>query len=329
MTDGRAAGDKSMHDRLHPRPGARPRPRPGAGLLLWLVALAFADAARAQGDGYVLFLDEYLYGDFYVASLPDVDGAADAEIVPRRLRLSRGFGGTMEIGNADVAYQGSTMVFGARDTRTDDWGIYTGTIDIRRSRIAGVEALVQTPGAREEDPRFSWDGQQVVYKCDGNICIYPETRPNPVVASECELWAPSFAASGFAVSYTKRCAGDPQSDRIWYFDLLTRRETQVPNQDGGPDRFAYFLDDGRIVYSHSDPQSAASSLWVYDSGATSLLHDRTVSDDDAYPDKHDREHIVFIGWEDDGYKLFMYRQSRRDSIRLNGSGDVLGPVMFR
>jgi hypothetical protein len=305
------------------------RPLARARWLVVLAGLLGGEAALAQNDGYVLFLDEYLSGDFYVASLGDVDRSRPRSVSPRQLRLPRSYS-NLELGNGDVSYQGRRFVFGARNTTDFDWGIYEGRIDVGKRRIRNVHPLIQNAGVREEDPRYSWDGQQIVYKCNGNICIWPETRPNPVVASACELWAPAFDATGFVVSYVKRC-GPTTSDRIFEFNLLTGQETEVPNVGGGPDRFAQFLDDGRIVYSHVDLTSAPSnaSLWVYDSGTVALLHDRTGSDDDPYPDKHDRNHIAFIGWEDGGYHLFVYRRSRANSVRLTRGIGVLGPVLFR
>ena len=235
----------------------------------------------------------------------------------------------MELGNHDVSTDGRQIVFAARDTDDYDWDIFTGSIDLERRRIRKVRRIVSGADSRDEDPRFSWDGTQVVYKCSGNICVYPEfVYQNPVVPSSCELWAPSIDQSGFNISYTKRCE-EAAGDRIYQYNLITGRETMIPAGSGATDRFAYFLDDGRIVYSHISSPSSGSSLWIYDSGSVFLLHDRTVSDDDSYPDKHDRNHIAFIGWENGGYNLFMYRRDRHDSVRLTEGRPILSPVLFR
>ena len=142
--------------------------------LLAASSLVLSRTALAQSDGYVLFLDEYLTGDYYFASLWDLDGENPPQIFPRKLRLPRSLRRNIEIGNADVSPDGSTMVFAARKTSDYDWDIYYGTIDARRSRIRNVGLMVRNVGGRDEDPRFSWDGTSVVYKCSGNICIYPE-----------------------------------------------------------------------------------------------------------------------------------------------------------
>lgn len=310
--------------------------RPLIACLLLALSSLFASATAltqtGDSDGYVLFLDEYLTGQYYFAPLRGLDSANPRRIHPKKLRLPWRFRRSVEIGNADVSPDGRTIVFAARRTDDYDWDIYSGQINLRWGNVSNVTLLTGNAGQRDEDPRFSWDGNTIVYKCDGNICTYPEIMPNPIVVSWCELWAPSFAPSGFAISYTKRC-GDQESDRIWQFNLLTRAETVVANQNPGPDRFAMYMDDGRLVYSHKDSVTGDSSLWVneYMDGYVSLLHDRTRSDDDPYPDKHDRDHIAFIGWNDydEFYDLYVYRQTSRDSIRLSSGISVVGPVLFR
>lgn len=308
--------------------------------LLALAAHAVAPNAAAD-DGYVVFLSEYLSGDYYVAELGEVDGNNPRMINPRKLSLPKRFRSKVELGNHDVHANGSLMVFAARRKSNLDWDIYTGTIDLGRARISNVERIVHTVHGRDEDPRFSWDANttstRVVYKCDGNICIYP-TPPggNPVVEdSECELWAPSFDPSGKWVSYARRCDG-AASDRIWRYGLLNRVDFAVPlpEQGSGPDRFAHFLGDGDVVYSHisyDQQRRAEASLWRYSTKyeTVSLLHDRTGSDDDPYPDKHDANHVAFIGWQDGGYDLFIYRRDRNDSVQLTSGIGVLAPVLFR
>jgi len=165
---------------------------PVAHLFAAFILLFASRPALAQADGYVLYLNEYLTGDYYYAPLSAIDSESPPLVNSRQLRLPRGFRRGVELGNADVSIDGTTIVFAARSTVDLDWDIYTGTIDRFRRRIRNVQGLIQTAGGRDEDPRVSWDGASVVYKCDGNICIYPEIYPNPVVESWCELWAPSF-----------------------------------------------------------------------------------------------------------------------------------------
>jgi Tol biopolymer transport system component len=297
-----------------------------------LAVLPFSLDAYAQADGNVLYLSEYLYGDFYYAPLGDVDTANPRSIRPRRLRLPGNFRSGIELGNADVSFDGRRIVFAARRTTDYDWDIYEAEINLGRRRIDNVARIIHdADGGRDEDPRYSWDGSRIVYKCSNDICVYPENGyTNPVVSSPCELWVPSFDLSGTNVSYVKRCDDDPSSDRIFRSNLQGGAPIEIENFGGGPDRFAHFLADGGIVYSHDDGGSATASLWVSYPGATPLLlHSQTESDDDPYPDKHDANHIAFIGWENGGYNLFIFRYARGDAVRILSNRPVLAPVLFR
>ncbi len=300
-----------------------------AGIGLIITGAVFGGAAFGNDDGNVLYLSEYLHGDFYYAPLGDIDRSDPPLLQPIKLQLPVTFRAKVELGNHDVSPDGKSIVFAARKTTDYDWNIYRGDIDLRKKRIRKLTRIIRNVGVRDEDPRYSWDGRQIVYKCGGNVCIYPElTYASPVVTSWCELWAPSFGPTGYAITYTKRCAGS-SDDKIWQFDLLTETESALPSAGGATDRFSQFLDDGRIVFSRFDAASGRSSLWVHDSGVSALLHDRTQSDDDLNADKHDRNHIAFIGWQDDGYDLYVYRVSRGDSVKLTEGRSVLWPVLFR
>jgi hypothetical protein len=270
---------------------------------------------------YVLYLDEYITGGYYLAALPDLQSDQPAPISPRRVTL-KNFRG--RLGNPDVSADGRRIVFAG--LLRNEWGVYAGKLDVIRSEVTDIVALANRRGIREEDPRFSWDGQQVVYKCAGDICLHPERAPGPVVVSACELWGPSFHPAGTRLAYAARC-GAPESDRIHVYDLATGQTQVVANADGGPDRFPHFRGDGALIYSHLDPAAGEASLWRYAGGQTTLFHDRTVSDDDPYADKTDWEYLAFVGYQE-RYNLFIFRESRRDSVRISQSVSVLGPVIF-
>jgi len=301
-------------------------------------------AAGGSEDGYIVYLSRYLDGDYYVAALGDVDVASPPLIKPRKLRLPRRFRNQVEIGNHDVSPDGRTIIFAATSKTNPDWNIYQGSINLARARITAITRLIgdSIPDrpTRDEDPKFSWDGSQIVYKCDFDICVHgPQTGlVERVATSPCELWSPSFDRTGYSISYTQRgeeadggCDDDPRKDRIWLQDLTRMEAREVPlgTVGGGPDRFAHYLGDNRIVYSHIDGETLGASLWVYENGRVSLLHNETRSDDDPYPDKQDPNHIAFIGWQDGGYQLFMYRRDRNDAVQLTRDLPVLAPVPFR
>ena len=275
-----------------------------------------------QGElSYVLYLDRYVVGDYFLAQLPDLLPDEPGLVSPSLVKLN-GFKG--KLGNPDVSPDGRHIAFAA--IVRNDWNIYTGELDVAKAEVTNIKPVADQRGLREEDPRYSWDGQQLVYKCGGNICLFPENVPNPIVSSGCELWGPAFHPSGTKISYAARC-DTPQSDRIFVYDLATGQTVAVPNIDGGPDRFSHFSGDGRLIYSHLDPLSGTASLWSYIGGVTSPFHDRTDSDDDPYADKSDWEYLAFVGYQN-GYDLFIYRASRNDSVQLTEGIPVLGPIIF-
>jgi Tol biopolymer transport system component len=281
--------------------------------------------ARAQ-DQYVLYIDGFPARKLYLAQLRGLAQDFPPRISPRAVRLPRPMG---KFGNPDVSSDGGRVVFPT--LFKDEWDIYTGTLDPTRREVRNVRPLVAATGVREEDPRFSWDGQEVVYKCDGSICLHPErgSRPNPVVSAEgCELYGPSFHPTGGVISYTARC-GAEGLDRIRIAELSTGNVIEVPNGDGGADRYSHFLADGTLLYTHQDPQSGSESLWIYDceSGTVRLFHNRANSDADPYANKSNPEYVAFVAYRR-GYDLFVYRRSREDSVRLSSRAKVLGPVIF-
>ncbi len=271
---------------------------------------------------YVIYLSEYLSGDFYLAALPDLSVEAPGLVAPRLVSLERFRG---KLANPDVSADGRRIVFAA--VVRNAWNIYVGALDAANARVTDIRLLVPGDGQRVEDARFSWDGEQVVYKCANDICVHPPIVPNPLIHSACELWAPVFHPGGTRIAYSKRCE-DSDSDRIEVYDVATGVADSVPNADGGPDRFPTFRGDGRLIYSHAAKGSGLASLWAYAAGGAQLFHDRTESDDDPYAHKLDWELLAFIGY-DQGYQLFVHRESRGDSVQLTSGVPVLGPVIFQ
>ena len=288
----------------------------------------------AQPD-YVVFLDDYPKGRFHLTVLPCLSGAEVNVVTPRELALDlpRKLRRTFQVGNGDVFNDGDRrrIVFGGRASSRDHWGIYHGVIDVDRGLIKDIEALVSTPSIREEDPRFSSDGQWIVYKRNGEIWRVNAQDPNPFAVPElfhgedgCELWAPSMRA--YAVTYARRCGGAP--DRIVYHVEGTLPQT-LPSPGDGPDQFAHFTLTGDVVYSHFDTSENRSSLWLYIPNARpQLLHDETRSDDDPYAERDGNEYIAFAGWGESRYDLHVFRRSVQNAVRITDSINVFGPILF-
>jgi hypothetical protein len=287
----------------------------------------------AEQPDYVVFLDDYPKGRFHLALLPCLSGMEVNIVSPRELALDlpRKLQRTFQVGNGDVYNDGDSrrIVFGGRASSRDYWDLYEGVIDVNRALITDIRVLVGTPSIREEDPRFSLDGQWIVYKRNGEIWRMdaqdPYAVPKPLHREDgCELWAPSMYAN--VVTYARRCGGEP--DRIVY-QVEGARPQIVPGSGDGPDRFAHFTAIGDVVYSHFDTSESRTSLWLYIPGATpQFLHDETRSDDDPYADRSGDEYIAFAGWGDGRYDLYVFRRSVQNAVRITNSINVLGPILF-
>jgi hypothetical protein len=284
---------------------------------------------------YVLFLDDYPKGRFQFAALPclsdsSVDFVNPQELVldlPRRDRRQ------FQVANGDVFHDGSVrrIVFGGRTSPSEYWGIYEGVIDIARSMITQIRPVVSTPFVREEDPRFSSDGQWIIYKRNGEIWRSYADDPGAAPGlyyreAGCELWAPAMFTN--VVSYVRRCAGDSNSDRIVYH-IEGSQPIILPSAGGGPDRFAHFTQAGELVYSHVDTSRNTADLWMYVPGSAPFpLYTETTSDDDAYAERNGSEYIAYSGWGSSGYDLYVYSRTRISAAQLTAGINVLGSVLF-
>lgn len=292
-------------------------------------------ACSARQPAYVLFLDDYPQGRFYLAALPCLSSDPVNLVTPRQvaLDLPRQVRRKFQVANGDVFYDGGQrrIVFGGRTSPNDYWGIYAGVLDVSRGLITNIREVASTPFVREEDPRYSSDGDYIVYKRDGEIwrisALDPNAEPSLFYREEgCELWGPSMFVN--VVSYARRCDDDPQSDRIVYHtDGLP--PVVLPSVGGGPDRFAHFTQSGELVYSHVDVSSNTASLWIYIPGSNPfLLHQETTSDDDPYAERGGNEYIAFSGWENGAYDLFVYRRTLQSAVQLTSGINVLGSILF-
>ena len=292
--------------------------------------LPSCDAAQPT---YVVFLDDYPTGRFHLAVLPCLSGPEVSIVTSRELVLDlpRKLQRTFQVGNADIYSDGERkrIVFGGRTSSRDYWDIYQGVIDIDRGLISDIRILIGTPSIREEDPRFSLDGQWIVYKRNGEI--WRVNAQDPFAVPElfhreegCELWAPSMYAN--VVTYARRCDGG--SDEIVYHVEESLPQI-LPKLGDGPDQFAHFTQTGDVVYSHFDTSESRSSLWLYIPGTTpQVLHDETRSDDDPYAERNGNEYIVFAGWGDGRYDLYVFRRSVQNAVKITNSINVFGPILF-
>jgi hypothetical protein len=307
-----------------------------------IVGVFVTVSSHANTNGLVVYLSDYLAGDYYFAALPELvaDASRQTHIQPIKMNLPEDFRRSVELGNHDVSRDGTEIVFAARTLRRKEWDIYLGRTDYTTGQINSIVRIVATRRVRDEDPRFDWSRDasgvhRVVYKCNGDICFYADSAISKLVEdSDCELWTPSFNSEGNAVSYVRRC-GDSASDRIWYAYLNAPgnpEQVPLPAEEGGPDRFAHFQDAETLVYSHIMPDTGAASLWRYHSTTTAFeqltFNTNTNSDDDPYPDKTNPNRIAYIGWQEgSGYNLFIYENGV--SYKLSHNVPILAPAIFQ
>lgn len=287
----------------------------------------------AEQPDYAVFLDDYPQGRFHLAVLPCLSGTEVNIVSPRELaldlprRLQRNF----QVGNGDIYSDGDSrrIVFGGRASSREHWDLYQGVLDVDRALITDIRILIGTPSVREEDPRFSANGQWIVYKRNGEIWRVNAQDPFAVPAlfhreDGCELWAPSMYAN--VVTYARRCGGEP--DRIVYH-VEGALPQILPGSGDGPDQFAHITLTGDIVYSHFDTSESRSSLWLFIPGAAPQpLHDETRSDDDPYAERNGNEYVAFAGWSDDRYDLYVLRRSARIAVKITNSINVFGPILL-
>ena len=271
------------------------------------------------------------------------------ESTPQMLNLSNSIDITPsfligQCGNPDVSPNGKQIIFGAITPIIDSWDIYSADLDVEQGTISNLQIIVNS-SMREEDPRYSYDGNKFVYKAGGgdfyDIYVYDfNTKISTKLiecscknicesnCNHCELWGPSYHPCGHIVSYTARiCENDPDYDEIWIYDQLTNTFQQITS-DALPDMFSHWKRNGNLLYSHND--GSTDHLYLYDTAnnKTILYVNETRSDDDPYAFKQDNNMFVFIGlgYNENKYQLYLWRN---DSVfQMSLPSDILGPVAF-
>eukprot|EP01084_Bolivina_argentea_P226250 382190_1 len=249
-----------------------------------------------------------------------------------------------QCGNPDISPDGTQIIFGAITPNVDSWDIYSADLDVEKGIISNLQIIVNT-SMREEDPRYSYDGNSFVYKAGGgsvyDIYIYDFKKgiSNKLVecschnicesnCNHCELWGPSYHPCGHIISYTARiCENDPNYDEIWIFNQQTNSSEQITS-DSVPDMFSHWKRDGNLLYSHNDGSTDHLYLYNTNNDKSVLFVNETRSDDDPYAFKQDNNMFVFIGLPYNGtqYQLYLYRNG--SVFQLSSESSMLGPVVF-
>ncbi len=182
-------------------------------------------------------------------------------------------------GNFDISRDGKTLVFSA--LVRNSWNIYSASLNKR----VRVNSLIERP-FRDEDPRLSFDGNEIVYKSDNDIQLNDAVasshhakvvmKPNDylenhydffiedtnstngttvngqVVRSIEEEWAPSFSPDGRYVAFGRGTDHDANLGQIMLHDRYRGLTTFVTSQYHN--WFPVFRENGDLLFiSKRDP----------------------------------------------------------------------------
>ena len=150
-------------------------------------------------------------------------------------------------GNFDISRDGKTLVFSA--LVRNSWNIYSASLNNR----VRVNSLIERP-FRDEDPRLSFDGNEIVYKSDNDIHIF-----NLITGQDSEIgnsieeeWAPSFSPDGRYVAFGRGTDHDANLGQIMLHDRYRGLTTFVTSQYHN--WFPVFRENGDLLFiSKRDP----------------------------------------------------------------------------
>ena len=294
------------------------------------VVLMNYDLIPKPEEYYVAFIDKYeqnIQGNIHLAKI-GVPGNWINPITPCDI-TPQGLEG--KIGNIDVSKDGKKIVFPVNED--GNWNIYIGDLDIEEGSIENIEE-VATTSDREEDPKFSWDGTQIIFKKtlrEIHICEDLETKETKCVVSgadDCETWGPAFDPTGTKFAYTHRTGQHENGDEIYVFNLVSGTNTQITDNNI-PDRYPTFLSYGEIVFAKNQgEQQGGDDLYLYSNGEEPLYCGPT-SDADPYSFKDNPKLVAFIKQDGTGrYNLNVLDMNSKIPEEISNDINVLGPAIF-
>ncbi|KAJ6244957.1 protein tolb [Anaeramoeba flamelloides] len=306
--------------------------------LILLIILLFSVIACSE---HSIFLDSYP-GNLYLVELQHLDSPDEISILPSNEIYDITPTGFVEkCGNPDVlsntdCEDGVTdIVFPSN--KEGYWQIYHGKVDINSKTITNLSAIVSNPDERYEDPRISWNGTKLLFKCGTNdnlnlcVCDFPEgTNKRTIVDTSSELWGPAWSPTDQnLISYTDRTQGTQESDEVYVYDYSTSETTRLTDNDH-PDMYTTILKDGRIIWAYYNSEISRDNLLVADINdlSSKIEINVTGSDDDAYAFKNRENWFAFVGITDSQYSLFLYDLNSENHYQITENLNVLGPVVF-
>jgi PKD repeat protein len=280
---------------------------------------------------YVVFIDQYGGKDLFIAEI----GTPSNWIKPENWQhnLVKTPKECKGIGNPDVSIDGKQIVFPCLEG--DNWNIWYGTLNVINYSIENAKPLIASQD-REEDPKFSWDGKEIVFKKRGDIYIY-DLQNNRLIPDDqlqglprdgmvYEDWGPFFSPDRESIVFTR---GKDNSAEIFVYDRRTQRLKQLTTNDR-PDRYPVFLLNNCILFSHND------LIWdddfFYTCGPTyekiEKLHGTPLtSEADPYPLRDNPSWLFFIG-KLFSYNLYVLDLNSKVVQPISKDINILGPAIF-
>jgi len=171
------------------------------------------------------------------------------------------------------------------------WHRKWANLDVYVYDLADGTYLNLTPNANiaDEDPKFSPDGQQIVWKRQGQIwrIDVDGTSPFQLTSGGLEKSGPNFSPDGSQIVYWGGTRSEGNED-IWIMSANGSSQTPIVANTGIHDYYPIFRDSANILYSRAE-SSISDYDKVYNYNASSgtstalLLNKPGANDSDASP----------------------------------------------
>jgi len=197
------------------------------------------------------------------------------------------------------------------------WHRKWANLDVYVYDLADGTYMNLTPNVNiaDEDPKFSPDGRQIVFKRQGQIwkINVDGTSITPLTSGGLEKSGPNFSPDGYVIVYwvgTRRGANED----IWIMSADGSSQTPIVANAGIYDYYPIFRDSANILYSRAESSSSNyDKVYNYNSssGSTALLINKPgANDSDASPinstyitfcsTRSGSDYDVFVGRYDSG-----------------------------
>jgi subtilisin-like proprotein convertase family protein len=246
--------------------------------------------------------------------------------------------------NAHFSPDGAKLVFmavpasKASDTAYDSeagyWHRRWSNLDVFSFDLASgtLSNLTPNAGTADEDPKFSPDGQYIVWKRNGQIWRMNTdgTNPTQLTSGGLEKSGPNYSPDGSHIVYWVGTRADDNED-IWRISADGSSETLLVANASIHDYYPIYRDAENILYARAESANSDFDK-VYNYNTTSgssplLLNQAGANDSDASP--INSTYVTFCSTrEGNGYDVFVGRYDNDAVYALpaaNSSHEDLGP----